>query len=747
MDKVNKYSVLIIDDEPNNIIALTEMLETDYNVFAVVDSIEAAETAEEVLPDVILLDILMPDMDGYEVIAALRKSEKTHDIPVIFITGLDSIEAEEKGLALGAADYITKPFHAAVVMMRVGNQVNILERLRQQTLMTEISHKFLSDSDMSTQFSDTLKMVGEFMQLSQALLYELAENGSELNCRYEWFSPDLEMETRDANARRNEILTVDEPMKLLISSMLEDGKYCISSNDKHIRDATMHYRKIQESFLTIPIFVQNKLCAVLDFSGKDAGRLWSGSEIDLAVHVSGIISSVYERNAIERDLEAVLKLQTELVIAKEHAEKSDRAKSEFLANMSHEMRTPLNAITGMTFVARRTNERIEFEEALNGITDASAHLLGIVSDMLDMAKIEVDKLKLFPVKFNFKQMIESVLDAVQFSVDDKKHTMTVNIDGKIPHIVIGDEARLAKVITNLISNAVKFTPENGDIRLDVYLEEKTDEHCKLRLEISDNGIGISSEQQGRLFKAFEQADGSLSRKYGGTGLGLSIVKHVVELMDGRVWVESEPGKGSKFLFTVNVFCYNEESNDPNSFAVGSKVISDTGRQNKFPGKRLLVAEDVDINREILIALLDGTGLIIDCAENGKEALDMVAANPGKYDIIFMDLQMPVMDGFETTRQIRALTSCNSETLPIAALTANVFQDDIDACFEAGMNAHIGKPLDYETIMRVLRQYLLNEEPYERRETVDDRRHEIDKLSPDKLEKDRRKGDRRYEDRG
>ena len=290
-----KNSILIIDDEPNIIFELTAILEKDYTVFAVVDSLEAVETVEENIPDVILLDLFMPEMDGFDVMQALKESEKTRDIPVILMTGLDSIDAEEKGLTLGAADYISKPFHPAVVNTRVKNQITIKERLRQQTLMTNISHKLLADANAETLFTDTLQMVGEFMNVDQILLYEVEEGSGNLICRYEWFEPSLNLETRI-----NEIMIIDDNMKNLTNELIKKGELCIHSNNPFYREAAKHYRRRHNSFVTSPIYIKDKMCAILDVSREDTEQSWSKSEIDLVVHVSGIFSSVFERNSIEQ---------------------------------------------------------------------------------------------------------------------------------------------------------------------------------------------------------------------------------------------------------------------------------------------------------------------------------------------------------------------------------------------------------------------------------------------------------------
>ena len=400
---------------------------------------------------------------------------------------------------------------------------------------------------------------------------------------------------------------------------------------------------------------------------------------------------------------------------RQEAEVASQSKSNFLANMSHEMRTPMNAIIGMTNIGKKTGNIEEKNHALNKIGDASSHLLGVINDVLDMAKIEADKLELSPIEYNFERMLQKVLTVVSFRVDEKNLELIIDIDKNIPFYLFGDEQRMAQIITNLLTNAVKFTPEGGKVCFDATLVDEAGDDCELRIEVTDSGIGISAEQKERLFLAFEQAEAGISRQYGGTGLGLTISKRIIELMGGNIWVESELGKGAKFIFTAKA---KRSEKSPDSMSAqgintNNAQMDETHTFNvgEFGGKRLLVAEDVEINREILLALLEDTGLKIDCAENGEEALKMVKATPDKYDLVFMDVEMPFMNGHEATRCIRDFLKENDKSvrqrsrLPIIAMTANVFKSDIEACLAAGMDDHLGKPLDIDRVIEKLREYL------------------------------------------
>ena len=400
------------------------------------------------------------------------------------------------------------------------------------------------------------------------------------------------------------------------------------------------------------------------------------------------------------------------------AENANRAKSHFLSTMSHEMRTPINVVIGMTTIGKRADTTERKDYAFDKIDSASKHLLGVINDVLDMTKIEADKLELSEIEFDFKQMIQKVLAIINFRIEENEQKFTLYIDGRVPDYVIGDDQHLAQVLMNLLSNAVKFTPEQGDIGLAISLREEIDGICEFQFIVSDTGIGISPEQEKKLFTMFVQAESGISREYGGTGLGLAISKHIVELMGGRIWVESELGIGTEFLFTVKLKRSQKRKNTKAVQELGESTGDipgeDVDKQDEtilipgeFEGRRLLLAEDVAINREIVIALLEESGIIIDVAENGQEALDMLESSPGLYDIVFMDMEMPKMDGLTATRKIRSSPVLHNREIPIIAMTANVFQSDIDNCIAAGMNCHMGKPLDMLEIIGNLRNFLQN----------------------------------------
>ena len=428
----------------------------------------------------------------------------------------------------------------------------------------------------------------------------------------------------------------------------------------------------------------------------------------------------------------------ERVKALEHAVQASRAKSDFLSNMSHEIRTPMNAIIGMTGIAKESGDITRKNYCLDRIDDASNHLLGIINDILDMSKIEAGKLELSPVNFSLDKVLSRITSINKIRFEEQNQTFHLEVDENIPDVLVGDSQRLTQVITNLLSNATKFTPAEGDIQLSVKMQSMEDDECVLLVCVKDSGIGINAEQQSRLFQAFEQAEHGTSRKFGGTGLGLALCKRIVTLMDGEIWIESEEGKGASFIFTVRL--RRGQAGTQADESTRDEVTAE--EMKRFAGRCILLAEDVEINREIVRAMLEPARLIIDCAENGAQALRLFCENPGKYDMIFMDLQMPEMDGYEATRRIRAFHAPEGKDIPIIAMTANVFREDIEKCFAAGMNGHIGKPLDFQEVLRQVRQYARYEKY--RWPGVERRKGERRQL-PDRRIEDRRKGDRRERD--
>ena len=564
------------------------------------------------------------------------------------------------------------------------------------------------------------------------------------------------------------------------------------------------------------------------------------------IHIDGVrkVYSVSANPAIDSNgntmgIICMVHDNTELVEVKEAAEIAAHAKANFLANMSHEIRTPMNAIIGMTNIGINATDIERKEYCLGKIETASKHLLGIINDILDFSKIDAGKFELSETSFNFEKTLSKIVDVINFSIESRKQNLYVSIDNCIPKHLFGDEQRLSQVVTNLLSNAIKFTPDGGTIRLDATLLSEKDDVCKLQVSVEDTGIGISKKQQTRLFNAFEQADAGITRKFGGTGLGITISKNIVEMMGGEIWLESQLGVGSKFMFTVllkkscesivashdkNIVWNNMKffiiDDDPiildffvqlfqskgaicttaSSAAQAQELLAQSSEYNMYfidytlpdlsglelaeliqkqgniqpvallstagdwdnikgkattvgvstflskplfssavlstvssclgeaepltvqraetkskfshtiadySGYFILLVDDVEINREIILALLEDTNVSIDTAENGIQAVEMFTQSPDKYGLILMDVQMPEMDGHTATRSIRALDIPFAKTIPIIAMTAHVFREDIENCVEAGMNNHIGKPIDTGELYAILQMYLHN----------------------------------------
>jgi signal transduction histidine kinase len=541
-----KKKIIVVDDNLDNLNALKNTLKEIYEVYPCPSASEMFDLLEHVQPDLILLDVEMPDINGYEAAKRLKSDTQHREIPVIFLTSMSDEESEMEGLKLGAVDYIRKPFVAPLLLQRIKTHLSVME---QQS---------------------------EIKQL-------------------------LELKTREVSLRE---------------------------------------------------------------------------------------------------------------AAETEAQNASHAKGEFLSHMSHEIRSPLNAVIGMINIAAEADDIQTVKHYLEKAGSASKYVLGVINDILDMSKIEANKFELSYGEFDFGGMLANIIDVISIRAEEKHQNIAVNVNANVPPFIIGDELRLSQVITNLFTNAIKFTPENGNVILSAEkLDESSgvhgaDSEITLRIEVVDSGIGISEEQQKRLFTSYSQADSSITKNFGGTGLGLAISKQIVELMQGTIWIESELNKGSKFIFTIKAKKRTENAGkvlsttSPSGSSAGSKATD-----FDFKGYTILVAEDMAFNREILGKYLEKTGISIDFAENGKVAVSMFAEHPERYNLILTDVHMPEMDGVEATRAIRALELPRAKDITIIAMTADAFREDIEKCLSAGMNDHIAKPVVPKDIYAKLKKYL------------------------------------------
>ncbi|MDL2229490.1 PAS domain-containing protein [Treponema sp. OttesenSCG-928-L16] len=528
---------------------------------------------------------------------------------------------------------------------------------------------------------EALRQAGQSAGTDRVHIWENRSEKEELYCRriYIWSGDTLPGEDRISAA---EICFRDIPEWQSVLS----GRRNINSPARKFSSAMLQALDIREtgSILVIPIFIQRAFWGFIAFEDTKAERHFTESEERILqsggmVMVSGILRNNMTNYLIE---------------AREEALASTRAKSEFLSRMSHEIRTPMNAIIGMTAIAKKSSDVSRIQYCLRQIDSASQQLLGIINDILDMSKIEANKLEIVMKPFDLEKMLQDTYDAVRIRAEKKRQRLTFSSDGSFKGSIISDEMRLSQIILILLSNAIKFTDDGGNIILKAGQVPGTDDSPVLHVEVIDDGIGISREQQEKLFVSFEQGDGGANRKFGGTGLGLAICKRIIGLMGGTIWVESKEGTGSRFIFEVPV----QRGSEPGS-----------GGQESSPGiwkgKHILVVEDIDINREIIGSILEDSGALIDYAEDGLEGLEKYSNPENKYDIILMDIQMPRLDGFAAARKIRELELPHGRQIPIIAMTANALKEDIQASLDAGMNGHVSKPINLDELMQTMGKYL------------------------------------------
>ena len=651
-----RHTLLLVDDQPLNIQVLNQAFAADHRVLMALGGAEALQLCRQHRPDLILLDLVMPGMDGFEVCRRLKADPITRDIPVIFVTAHDDASHETRGLELGAVDFIVKPINAAVVRARVKTHLGFARS--------------------SSLFAATLEASADGI-----LVTDLAGGISSMNRAFieMWHLPDPLIAAASQEA-------VFAFMRLQLQGSAS-GEYEAALGSPRSDPST--------GFDTLELAGNRhveRYVAPLHINGNLRGQVFNFREVTERRRAADALQRLNE------SLESRILVRTQELEGATHlAQAASRAKGDFLSNMSHEIRTPMNAVIGLAFLALKTDPTPKQRDYLEKIHRSGQHLLGIVNDILDFSKIESGKLALEETDFKLSSVFDSIACVSTETAKGKGLNLAFEIEPSLSRALRGDPLRLGQVLLNYVGNAIKFTAQ-GEVRVRAMTQQRFETESLIRIEVQDTGIGLSELKIAQLFQSFHQVDTSTTRKYGGTGLGLAVCKQLAELMGGEVGVASQPGQGSVFWFTSRVRFGAPVAMDA-PLAVAPLVREP---RQIIQGARILLVEDNVLNQEVAAGLLEDIGATVSIANHGGEALELLRT--ARFDCVLMDMQMPVMDGLQATRLIRENPLLAA--LPVLAMTANARGEDRARCLEAGMNDFLTKPVMPDRLYAALAKWLM-----------------------------------------
>lgn len=635
--------IYIVEDE--SIVALdvkNHLQAIGHRVLGISSSGEdCLEKIKIVHPDLILMDI---NLSG--VLTGIETAEKINavmNIPIVFLTAYTDDKTLKEIKKTGYYGYVTKPFKEIDLKTEIEFTVDRYNKLL----------KLKKDHDAS---KTSLKETEEFFK-------QVVDNVSDIIYRIDlkgYFTYVNPSGVKQTGYSKTNLLRMKYTS--LIRNDFKQKAYYFFKN--------IFQNKIENSYFEFPLIT------------KGGSEMWIGQKIHLLKSNNAIVGF----QVIARDITSEKEFKEQLIIAKKNAENTALIKSQFLANMSHEIRTPLNGIIGIIHLLGKTVLTDKQKTYIDAITSSSNQLMGIINDVLDLSKIEAGKMEIVDSEFDLHEMIQSVVSIFEMKTRDKGVKLTFEIEKNVPVSIIGDSIRLNQIMYNLIGNAVKFT-ENGEIKLHISLVEETDEECTLKFFITDSGIGMEEGVTDKIFETFTQAEGDTTRKFGGTGLGLAIVKKLVELQNGTIKVESKINEGSKFTIQLKF----KKAMDKKAYVAPQPTTNFSLLENL----EILLVEDNPINQLVTKDLLLEKGAKVEIADNGQIALDILKNK--SFDVVLMDMQMPVLDGYETMKIIRDSDNNQLNKIPILALTANAIHTEIKKCISDGANDYLSKPFKPESL--------------------------------------------------